>query len=176
MVNQAELLWQIKRNFCGESKTLFIRQFCTEKIPFRTWSSPKICTANSHNAARWLPAGRCGRLCAMAVLAPAGCHRDLCGNNFSDGTLATSTVRFWWFRKVLIFRLLQRLKNRGVEVVGVWTSTAGSHNAARWLPAGRSGGLCSMALLAPAGCYRGLCGNNFSDGTLATSTVRFAMG
>ena len=48
---------------------------------------------------------------------PAGCYRDLCGNNFSDGTLATSTVRFWWFRKVLIFRLLQRLKNRGVEVV-----------------------------------------------------------
>ena len=44
-------------------------------------------------------------------------YRDLCGNIFSDGTLATSTVRFWWFRKVLIFRLLQRLKNRGVEVV-----------------------------------------------------------
>ena len=33
------------------------------------------------------------------------------------------------------------------------TSTAGSHNAARRLPAGRSGGLCSMALLAPAGCF-----------------------
>ena len=58
--------------------------------------------AGSHNATRRLPVGR---------------YRGLCGNNFSDGTLATSTVRFWWFRKVLIFRLLQRLKNRGVEVV-----------------------------------------------------------
>ena len=74
-------------------------------------------TAGSHNAARRLPAGRSGGLCSMALLASAGCFRDLCGNNFSDGTLATSTVRFWWFRKVLIFRLLQRLKNRGVEVV-----------------------------------------------------------
>ena len=35
---------------------------------------PFKCTANSHNAARWLPAGRCGRLCAMAFLAPAGCN------------------------------------------------------------------------------------------------------
>ena len=29
--------------------------FVQKKIPFRTWSSPKICTANSHNVARWLP-------------------------------------------------------------------------------------------------------------------------
>ena len=48
---------------------------------------------------------------------------------------------------------IQDVINRGVEVVGVGTSTAGSHNAARRLPAGRSGGLCSMALLAPAGCF-----------------------
>ena len=50
---------------------------------------------------------------------------------------------------------IQDVINRGVEVVGVGTSTAGSHNAARRLPAGRSGGLCSMALLAPAGCNSG---------------------
>ena len=50
---------------------------------------------------------------------------------------------------------IQDVINRGVEVVGAGTSTAGSHNAARRLPVGRSGGLCSMALLAPAGCNSG---------------------
>ena len=48
---------------------------------------------------------------------------------------------------------IQDVINRGVEVVGVGTSSAGSHNAARRLPAGRCGRLCAMAFLASAGCF-----------------------